>query len=106
MGIYLNLRIALQSNSLGAAEISGSLPRTAATFPTARDLQIVDSTLTVVGGDVINQHNHHYLYQRPRDIWAILQSIPNFRNIYLDMLSKPPQELACGLSTARSFASG
>lgn len=53
--------------------------------PGARDLQIVDSTLSVVGGDV---HNHYYNTEHSRDIWAILRSIPNFRKIYQDMLSK------------------
>jgi hypothetical protein len=57
-------------------------------FPNARDLQIVDSNLTVVGGDVINHHINHHHYERPRDIWTILQSIPNFRSTYQDMLSK------------------
>jgi hypothetical protein len=59
-------------------------------IPSARDLQIVDSTLSVVGGDVIHNHNHslHYHYERPNDVWAILRSIPNFRQIYQDMLSK------------------
>ncbi|KAH6889058.1 ankyrin repeat-containing domain protein [Coprinopsis sp. MPI-PUGE-AT-0042] len=56
-------------------------------FSNARDLQIVDSTNTVAGRDVVYS-NIHYHYERPRDIWAILQSIPNFRQIYHDMLSK------------------
>ncbi|KAH6909961.1 hypothetical protein BKA70DRAFT_181085 [Coprinopsis sp. MPI-PUGE-AT-0042] len=60
-------------------------PRVTAFVPSARDLQIVDSTLTVVGGDV---HNHYYNAERSRDILAILRSIPNFRNVYQDMLSK------------------
>jgi hypothetical protein len=54
-------------------------------IPGARDVQIVGSTLSVVGGDV---HNHNYHYERPKGIWAILQAIPNLRKIYLDMLSK------------------
>ncbi|KAH6916394.1 hypothetical protein BKA70DRAFT_1092729, partial [Coprinopsis sp. MPI-PUGE-AT-0042] len=55
----------------------------------AHNLQIVGSTCTVIGRDVVHNHNNvHYHYERPRDIWAILQSIPNFRNIYYDMLSK------------------
>ncbi|KAH6889067.1 ankyrin repeat-containing domain protein [Coprinopsis sp. MPI-PUGE-AT-0042] len=60
-------------------------------LPNARDLQIVDSTLTIVGRDVNHNHSVHYHYERPRDIWAILESIPNFRNIYHDMLSNATQ---------------
>ncbi|KAH6889048.1 ankyrin repeat domain-containing protein 50 [Coprinopsis sp. MPI-PUGE-AT-0042] len=54
----------------------------------ARELQIVDSTLTVAGRDAVHNHSVHYHYERTRDIRAILQSIPNFRQIYHDMLSK------------------
>ncbi|KAH6889056.1 ankyrin repeat-containing domain protein [Coprinopsis sp. MPI-PUGE-AT-0042] len=70
--------------------IGGGSPslRTAEMLPSARDLLMVDSALTVVGGDVVHDHSRHYHYDRPRDIWAILQSIPNFRQIYQDMLSK------------------
>ncbi|KAH6889029.1 hypothetical protein BKA70DRAFT_1163656 [Coprinopsis sp. MPI-PUGE-AT-0042] len=60
---------------------------TAQMFSNARDLQIVDSTLTVAGRDVVYS-NIHYHHERTRDIWAILKSIPNFRQIYQDMLSK------------------
>ncbi|KAH6906766.1 hypothetical protein BKA70DRAFT_1150947, partial [Coprinopsis sp. MPI-PUGE-AT-0042] len=56
-------------------------------FPNARDLQIADSAFTAIGGDVVH-NNVHYHYERRRDIWAILESIPNFRSIYYDMLSK------------------
>ncbi|KAH6909971.1 hypothetical protein BKA70DRAFT_1561593, partial [Coprinopsis sp. MPI-PUGE-AT-0042] len=59
--------------------------RAATMLPGAHDIQIVDSTFSVVGGDI---HNHHYQPERPRDIWAILRSIPNFRSVYQDMLSK------------------
>jgi hypothetical protein len=48
----------------------------------------VDSTLSVVGGDVVHNHNLHYHSERPRDVWAMLQLVPNFRNVYHDMLSK------------------
>ncbi|KAH6889063.1 hypothetical protein BKA70DRAFT_885997 [Coprinopsis sp. MPI-PUGE-AT-0042] len=61
---------------------------TAQMFSNARDLQIVDSTLTVAGRDVVYNNNIHYHHERTRDIWAILKSIPNFRQIYQDMLSK------------------
>ncbi|KAH6888998.1 hypothetical protein BKA70DRAFT_883488 [Coprinopsis sp. MPI-PUGE-AT-0042] len=54
----------------------------------AHHLQFVDSTFTNVEGDVVHDHSHHYHYERPRDIRAILESIPNFRQIYHDMLSK------------------
>ncbi|KAH6906094.1 hypothetical protein BKA70DRAFT_452588 [Coprinopsis sp. MPI-PUGE-AT-0042] len=57
-------------------------------FPNAHDLQIKDSTFISVGRDVVHDHSRHYHYERPRDIRAILDSIPNFRNIYHDMLSK------------------
>ncbi|KAH6906092.1 hypothetical protein BKA70DRAFT_452441 [Coprinopsis sp. MPI-PUGE-AT-0042] len=64
--------------------------RTPELFTNAHDLQIADSTFTAIGGDFVHNHNHnvHYHYERPRDIRAILDSIPNFRNIYHDMLSK------------------
>ncbi|KAH6906112.1 hypothetical protein BKA70DRAFT_453090 [Coprinopsis sp. MPI-PUGE-AT-0042] len=62
--------------------------RTPEMFPNAHDLQIADSTFTAIGGDFVHNHNVHYHYERPRDIRAILDSIPNFRNIYHDMLSK------------------
>ncbi|KAH6889038.1 hypothetical protein BKA70DRAFT_1163664, partial [Coprinopsis sp. MPI-PUGE-AT-0042] len=71
----------------GVGHGSSSL-RTTAMFSNANDLKIVDSNLTVFGGDVVHNHNIHYHYERPRDMWAILQSIPNFRQIYHDMLSK------------------
>jgi hypothetical protein len=49
-------------------------------FSGAHDVQIVNSNFMVVGEST----NHvHY-----RDIWAILQLVPNFRNIYHDMLEK------------------
>jgi hypothetical protein len=51
-------------------------------------MQLVDSTINMVGGNVVNDHSNHYHYERPKDIWAILRSIPNFRQIYQDMLSK------------------
>jgi hypothetical protein len=55
-------------------------------FVGAQNPHISNSTFNVAGGD--NIVNHHYHYQRPRDIWGILQNLPNFRRIYLDMLSK------------------
>jgi hypothetical protein len=57
-------------------------------FNGAHDLQIVNSNLTVVGGDIRNNSHVHYHYERKRDIWAILQLVPNFRDIYQDMLEK------------------
>ncbi|KAH6906769.1 hypothetical protein BKA70DRAFT_397981 [Coprinopsis sp. MPI-PUGE-AT-0042] len=74
----------------GGVGHSSPSPRRPEMFPNAHNLQIADSTLTSIGGDVVHNHNHnvHYHYERPRDIWAILESIPNFRNIYHDMLSK------------------
>ena len=64
-----------------------SASRATALAPNARNLQIVDSTLSVVGGDVHN-HTHHYHYEQRTDVWAVLRLIPNFRQIYQDMLSK------------------
>ncbi|KAH6902759.1 hypothetical protein BKA70DRAFT_1516747 [Coprinopsis sp. MPI-PUGE-AT-0042] len=63
---------------------------TVAMFHSTHNLQIEGSTLSVAGRDVIHNHNHnvHYFYERPRDIWGILQSIPNFRQIYQDMMRK------------------
>ncbi|KAH6916346.1 hypothetical protein BKA70DRAFT_1216542 [Coprinopsis sp. MPI-PUGE-AT-0042] len=57
-------------------------------FSNAHNLQFVDSTVTNVEGDVVHNHSHHHYSERPRDIRAILESIPNFRQIYHDMLSK------------------
>ncbi|KAH6889054.1 ankyrin repeat domain-containing protein 50 [Coprinopsis sp. MPI-PUGE-AT-0042] len=56
-------------------------------FSNATDLKIEGSSLTVAGGDVV-YNNIHCHYERPRDVWAILHSIPNFRQIYQDKLSK------------------
>jgi hypothetical protein len=55
-------------------------------FLGTQGVQIAGSSLSVAGGDVVN-NNIHYHYDVPRDIRAILQSIPNFRKIYQDMLS-------------------
>jgi hypothetical protein len=57
-------------------------------FNDAHDLQIVNSNLTVAGGDIQNHSHVHYHYEGKRDIWAILQLVPNFRDIYHDMLEK------------------
>jgi hypothetical protein len=54
-------------------------------FSGAHGVQIVNSNLTVVG----ESNNHvHYHYGGKRDIWAILQLVPNFRDIYHNMLEK------------------
>jgi hypothetical protein len=56
-------------------------------FNGAHDLQIVNPHFTVVGGG--NNHvHHHYGTGLKRDIWAIMQLVPNFRDIYHDMLEK------------------
>ncbi|KAH6909928.1 hypothetical protein BKA70DRAFT_1148496, partial [Coprinopsis sp. MPI-PUGE-AT-0042] len=68
------------------AELASPSPRTTTMFQGARNLQFANSTFSVAGGDVV--HNHYYNEERPKDIWASLQSIPNFRSIYQDMLSK------------------
>jgi hypothetical protein len=55
-------------------------------FTDGRDLQIVGSNLSVVGGDV---HNHsHYYAEGVEGIWVALESVPNFRDIYYDILEK------------------
>jgi hypothetical protein len=54
-------------------------------FSGAHDLQIVNSHFTVVGES--SNHVHHH-YGGKRDIWAILQLVPNFRDIYHDTLEK------------------
>jgi hypothetical protein len=69
----------------------------------ARDLQIVDSTLSVVGGNVVHDHSQHYHYERQKDIWAILRSIPNFRQIYLDALSKATEGTGLWLLKGEKF---
>jgi hypothetical protein len=70
-----------------AAESDVPSPRTTTMFANAHGLQIADSHLTVAGGDVHNT-NIFYHYKRKRDIWVILQAVPNFRKIYQDMLEK------------------
>ncbi|KAH6906791.1 hypothetical protein BKA70DRAFT_1150971, partial [Coprinopsis sp. MPI-PUGE-AT-0042] len=76
-------------------------------FSNAHNLQIADSTFTAIGGDVVhnNDHSHniHYHYERPRDIWAILESIPNFRKIYHDMLSKATEGTGMWLVKGDTF---
>ncbi|KAH6904286.1 hypothetical protein BKA70DRAFT_542655 [Coprinopsis sp. MPI-PUGE-AT-0042] len=71
----------------GATGNDALSPRTTAMFSNAHNFQIANSTLSVAGRDHV-VHNHYSQYERSRDIWAILQSIPNFRRIYHDMLSK------------------
>ncbi|KAH6889061.1 hypothetical protein BKA70DRAFT_1409263 [Coprinopsis sp. MPI-PUGE-AT-0042] len=77
--------------------------RSTAMFSNANDLKIVGSNLTVVGGDVNHNHHVHYHYERQRDIWAILQSIPNFRNIYHYMLSKATRGTGMWLVKGKRF---
>ncbi|KAH6887385.1 hypothetical protein BKA70DRAFT_1122273 [Coprinopsis sp. MPI-PUGE-AT-0042] len=57
-------------------------------FHSAHNLQIEGSTLSVAGHDVVHNQHFHYHSERSRDVWAILQLIPNFRKIYQDMISK------------------
>jgi hypothetical protein len=59
-------------------------------FSNAHNVEFVDSTFTISGRDVTHNRHVHYHYdsERVRDVWAILRSIPNFRKIYLAMLSK------------------
>ncbi|KAH6902945.1 hypothetical protein BKA70DRAFT_1515405 [Coprinopsis sp. MPI-PUGE-AT-0042] len=59
----------------------GGSPGTVAMFHSAHNLKFEGSTLSVAGRDVVHIHNHniHYHYQRPQDIWGILQSISNFQ---------------------------
>jgi hypothetical protein len=57
-------------------------------FSGAHDVQIVNSNLTVVCES--SNHIHHH-YGGERDIWAILRLVPNFRDIYHDMLEKITQ---------------
>ncbi|KAH6916395.1 hypothetical protein BKA70DRAFT_1140544, partial [Coprinopsis sp. MPI-PUGE-AT-0042] len=91
--IQRSLAVGPTRQSGEAVEHGSPALRTTAMFSNVQDVKIVDSTLTVFGGDIVHNHhvhNHHvhYHYERPRDIWSILHSIPNFRNIYHDMLSK------------------
>lgn len=58
------------------------------------------STLTAVGGDV---HNHYYHPESQRDIWAALRSIPNFRKIYLDILSRATPKTGMWLLKGSEF---
>jgi hypothetical protein len=57
-------------------------------FNGAHDFQMVNPNLTVVGGNIRNNSHVHYHYECKRDIWAILQLVPSFRDIYHDMLEK------------------
>ncbi|KAH6904465.1 hypothetical protein BKA70DRAFT_535092 [Coprinopsis sp. MPI-PUGE-AT-0042] len=80
-----------QESSAIGRELSSRIedaPRTNPMFHGAHDLQFANSTFSVVGRDAVSNYNHHFHYDRPKDIWAVLQSIPNFRRIYQDMLSK------------------
>jgi hypothetical protein len=68
-------------------------PGTIAAFSNAHDFQIANSTIAVAGRDynVVHNHNHnvHYHSNLPLNILrAVLHSVPNFRRIYQDMLSK------------------
>jgi hypothetical protein len=57
-------------------------------FLGTQGVHIAGSSLSVAGRDIVNNLNSiHCHYDAPRDIWAILRSIPNFRKIYQDMLS-------------------
>jgi hypothetical protein len=57
-------------------------------FNDAHDLQMVNPNLTMAGRDIRNSSHVHYHYERKRDLRAILQLVPNFRDIYYDMLEK------------------
>jgi hypothetical protein len=60
-------------------------------FSNTHDVHISDSSLTVTGRDHVVNNNHYYSHyhdERSKDIWAVLQLVPNFRKIYQDMLSK------------------
>ncbi|KAH6902976.1 hypothetical protein BKA70DRAFT_608237 [Coprinopsis sp. MPI-PUGE-AT-0042] len=85
-----NVAVGTRRQSYGVAEHGAGSPGTIAMFHSAHNLQIEGSTLSVAGRDVIHHHNQnvHYHYERPRDIWQVLQSIPNFRKIYQDMISR------------------
>jgi hypothetical protein len=54
-------------------------------FSNAHGVEFTNSNFTVAGRDVVHNHYHS---QIARDFWAVLRSVPNFRKIYLDMLSK------------------
>jgi hypothetical protein len=61
-----------------------------AAFSNTHDFQIVNSTIAVAGRDyVVHNHNVHY-HPNPHidKLRAMLQSVPNLRKIYQDMLSK------------------
>jgi hypothetical protein len=77
----------------GARQVSPPSTGTIAAFSNAHDFQIANSTIAVAGRDynVVHNHNHsvHYHSNPPMDILqVVLQSVPNFRRIYQDMLSK------------------
>ncbi|KAH6908773.1 hypothetical protein BKA70DRAFT_1400323 [Coprinopsis sp. MPI-PUGE-AT-0042] len=89
---------------LGGGVGHGSLSlRPAEMFSNAHNPQFKDSNFTAIGGDVVNNHSHHYHSERPRDNLAILELIPNFRNIYHSMLSKATEGTGMWLIKGETF---
>ncbi|KAH6902763.1 hypothetical protein BKA70DRAFT_1567294, partial [Coprinopsis sp. MPI-PUGE-AT-0042] len=69
-----NVAVGTRRQSYGVAQHGAGSPGTIAMFHSAHNLQIEGSTLSVAGRDVVHNHNVHHHYERPRDIWAVLQS--------------------------------
>ncbi|KAH6902784.1 hypothetical protein BKA70DRAFT_624877 [Coprinopsis sp. MPI-PUGE-AT-0042] len=84
-----NVAVGTRRQSYGVAEQGAGSLGTVTMFHSAQNLQIEGSnTFSVAGRDVVHNHNVHHHYERPRDLWGVLQSIPNFRKIYQDMISR------------------
>jgi hypothetical protein len=73
-------------------------------FTDARDLQIVNSHLTVAGGDITTNVHNHYHSDNKADIWAILKAVPNFRDIYHDMLERATEGTGLWLIKGDKFS--
>lgn len=63
-------------------------PRATAFVAGAQNVHFSNPTLAIAGRDSI-VHNHHYNQpKRPKTLEDLFELIPNFRQIYQDMLSK------------------
>ena len=68
----------------------------------ARHVQISGGNFSIVGGDVQSYYHNN---SGSRDvIWAALQTIPNFRKIYQDMLGKATSGTGMWLLKSKNFS--
>ncbi|KAH6902950.1 hypothetical protein BKA70DRAFT_1566966, partial [Coprinopsis sp. MPI-PUGE-AT-0042] len=98
-----NVAVGTRRQSYGVAEHGAASLGSAAMFHSAHNLQIEGSTLSVAGHDVVHNQHFHYHSERPRNVWAILQLIPNFRKIYQDMISRATKGTGMWLLDGNKF---